>query len=225
MSDSGFVSFWDEANEAPEPVSSPQIAVRVGRLEELPTRTLNTADLPLLVAVKDPRLDGFRDAVLAAHPHLTCSDSSVLRHAFKTQSVADGALAAAGALLEKAVAELSEEDAEYVNAMRTLDMDDRDKLEVVLAKHAPAFATALKTGNSAESVVLAVATELGCPGRKRSRGRDDDDMSTRLAEWRAEGDDDFNDQLDAALTEIPLQVNALVQAGTSLEGVKVEPPL
>lgn len=193
------------------------------------------ASLPELV----PAESSLFAAVVARHPYFAGADKAILAHleeaaaaAPTEQLIAEGYLTIAANLLESAVAAQDVNNAAVLDAMRTLDLDERDRLDRVLEREAPAFAVALRNGASTAEIVERTATALGCGGHKKSREQERglaheskefkkrDMYHKKLAEWRALDDPELHDMLDFWEAHDALTLQAIVQSGTPLEGVK-----
>ena len=219
------------------------------------TAATTDARAPSLVATTEmPELEAAHgsllDAVLAVHPHLQCTDEGVLR-AFDNKEhtaemIDEAALVIAAHQLETAIAAQSPAHAEILEAMRTLDLDDRDRLYAVLSKEAPGYAAALRAGASTDEIVARTSETLDCgPSGKKQKKSGGGAMMTvpleragvhyqnkearkkqrqiygdKIAEWRALDDVELNEMLDEWLASDPSQLHACIDAGISLEGIK-----
>jgi hypothetical protein len=206
-----------------------------GTLQTPDIRPIAMAALPELVPA-EPSLFAM---VVSRHPYLAGADKAAVG-ALESQPttetlIAEAHLLLSSQLLEAAIASADPAYAEVLDAMRTLDMDERDRLDAVLQREALAFATALRAGATTELIVERTAAALGCGERKKSReqerglahgGWHDDKKKramykTKLAEWRALDDPELTEMLHQWEANDPLTLQAVVlKEGITLEGVK-----
>jgi hypothetical protein len=198
------------------------------------------ASLPELV----PAEPSLYAAVLARHPYLAGAKKEVLG-ALEQQTpteklLAQGHNVLAAHLLEAAVTALDAGNADVLEAMRTLDLDERDRLELTLERDAPAFAAALRAGTTTALIVERTAAALGCGPRsgshkktreqerglahtmphERKEPKRRETYKKKLAEWRALDDPELQEMLDHWEATDPLTLQALASTDASLEGVK-----
>lgn len=219
-------------------------AARVGRAKT-DTVAVPVASLPPL-----EKPVSLLSEVLARHPHLACTNDTLLAGLEDRERTAElydtAALRVARHQLEAALAAQSPEHADILEAMH-VDLDEQDRLYAALDKAAPAFVEALKTGAPVDALVEKLTETLDCgpiskkkkkrpevteaavglehgmrhQEKKEMRKKQRDMYGEKLDEWCALSDPEFTrEMMDAWMATDPGTLRAYIDAGLAVGSAK-----